>query len=285
MLPAMKRPRIAIVGAGRLATTLAIRLADAGYSIPEVIVRGNPQSLRSARKLTQNLGARAVSMRTTQLAADLIWFCVPDAEIANAAVALSRPDWSGKIAFHSSGVLTSDVFRVLRNQGASAASVHPLMTFVAGSVPELTQVPFAVEGDALAVRMAKAIIRNLGGNAFAIQKRDKAAYHAFATMICPLLVSLLASSEAVAVLAGIRSREARRRMLPIIRQTLANYAQLGPAESFSGPIVRGDAETIRLHLRSLAKAPAAKDAYLALARAALKYLPSQRKRELQKLLL
>jgi len=284
MLPAMKRPSIAIVGAGRLGTALAIRLADAGYSIREIIGRGNPQSLRTARKLARGVGARVVAIQTAQLTADLIWFCVPDAEISRAAAALSRYDWRGKIAFHSSGVLTSEVFRALHKGGAQAASVHPLMTFVAGSLPELTQVPFAVEGDASAVAMAKTIIRKLGGNAFAIRKQDKPAYHAFATMICPLLVSLLASSEAVAELAGIPRRKARRRMMPILRQTLTNYAKLGPADAFSGPIVRGDAETIRLHLRSLAKAPAAKHAYLALARAALEYLPSQSKRELQKLL-
>jgi predicted short-subunit dehydrogenase-like oxidoreductase (DUF2520 family) len=281
MLPAMKRPSIAIVGAGRLGTALAMRLAEAGYSIPEVIARGNPQSLRTARTVARKVGARVVTLRTTQLTADLIWFCVPDAEISNAATELSRHDWRGKIAFHSSGVLTSEIFRVLYKEGAQAASVHPLMTFVAGSLPELIDVPFALEGDAPAVAMAKTIMRKLGGNPFAIRKQDKPAYHAFATMICPLLVSLLASSEAVAELAGIPNRETRRRMMPIIRQTLANYAQLGPADAFSGPIVRGDAATIRLHLRSLAKAPAARDAYLALARAALEYLPSQKKRELR----
>jgi len=284
MLPAMKRPSLAIVGAGRLGTALAMRLAEAGYSIPEVIARGNPQSFRTARTLARKVGARVVTIRTTQLTADLIWFCVPDAEISNAAAGLSRHDWRGKIAFHSSGVLTSEIFRVLYKRGAHAASVHPLMTFVAGSLPELIHVPFALEGDAPAVAIAKTIIRKLGGNPFAIRKQDKPAYHAFATMICPLLVSLLASSEAVAELAGIPRRQARRRMMPIIRQTLANYAQLGPADAFSGPIVRGDVATVRVHLQSIAKTLAAKDAYLVLARAALEYLPSPRKRELRKLL-
>src|SRR5258708_20347369 len=113
MLPAMKRPSIAIVGAGRLGTALAMRLAEAGYSIPEVIGRGNPKSLRTARTVARKVGARVVTLRTTQLTADLIWFCVPDAEISNAATELSRHDWRGKIAFHSSGVLTSEIFRVL----------------------------------------------------------------------------------------------------------------------------------------------------------------------------
>jgi predicted short-subunit dehydrogenase-like oxidoreductase (DUF2520 family) len=284
MLPAMKRPSVTIVGPGRLGTALALRLAEAGYSISGIFVPGNSRSLSSALRLARGVGARVVTTQTAQLTADLIWFCVPDAEISNVAAELAHHDWRRKIAFHSSGVLTSDVFRVLRNKGAHLASVHPLMTFVAGTLPELTHVPFAVEGDAPAATMANTIIRRLGGNAFAIRKQDKAPYHAFATMICPLLVSLLASSEAVAALAGIPSREARRRMMPIIQQTLANYTRLSPADAFSGPIVRGDAETIRLHLRCVAKAPAAKGAYLALARAALEYLPSRKKRELQKLL-
>jgi predicted short-subunit dehydrogenase-like oxidoreductase (DUF2520 family) len=284
MLPAMKRPSIAIVGPGRLGTALARRLAESGYSIPEIIVRKSPRSLPSARKLARRTGARVVTMQTAQLSADLIWFCVPDAEISNAAAALSHHHWRGKIAFHSSGVLSSEMFRVLHKRGAHAASVHPLMTFVAGTLPELTHVPFAVEGDARAVAVAKTIIRKLGGDAFPIRRQDKAAYHAFATMICPLLVSLLASAEAVAALAAIPSREARRRMMPIIRQTLENCLELGPAESFSGPIVRGDAGTIRRHLRALEKTPAAKDAYLGLARAALQYLPSRKKRELRRLM-
>jgi predicted short-subunit dehydrogenase-like oxidoreductase (DUF2520 family) len=117
-----------------------------------------------------------------------------------------------------------------------------------------------------------------------LRKRDKAAYHAFATMICPLLVSLLASSEAVAALARISKREARHRMMPIIRQTLANYAHLGPPGSFSGPIVRGDLETIRRHLGALAKAPAAQQAYVALVKSALEYLPSQNERKIREVL-
>jgi len=284
MLPAMKRPAIAIVGAGRLGTALAMRLADAGYSIPEIVVRGNSRSLASARRLARGVGARLVTARTPRLTAGLVWFCVPDAQISKVADELSRQGWRGKTVFHSSGVLTSEVFRSLRKSGACAASVHPLMTFVKSTVPDLTDVPFAAEGDATAVAMAKAIIQKLGGKVFAIRKHDKPAYHAFATLICPLLVSLLASAEAAAALAEIPGREARRRMMPILRQTLENYADLGPADAFSGPFVRGDGETIRLHLQSLAQAPAAREAYRALAQTALEYLPSQRKRKLQKLL-
>jgi predicted short-subunit dehydrogenase-like oxidoreductase (DUF2520 family) len=159
------------------------------------------------------------------------------------------------------------------------------MTFVEKSKPSLEGVPFAVEGDALAVRVAASVVGNLGGNCFRIRKQNKIAYHAFATMICPLLVSLFAASEKVAMLAGISQRQARRLMMPIIRQTFANYGKLGPAASFSGPIVRGDTETIAQHLKTLSRTTGAKLVYVSLAQAALKLLPGTNPRGIARLLL
>jgi predicted short-subunit dehydrogenase-like oxidoreductase (DUF2520 family) len=224
------------------------------------------------------------SVRVRQSSVDVLWFCVPDAEIAQVANTFSQFQLKGKVAFHSSGVLSSDALISLRNAGGRVASVHPLMTFVKGSVPELNGVPFAIEGDSAAVRVARSIVHHLGGQAVTIKKQDKVAYHAFATMICPLLVSLLAVSEKAAALAGTSAADSRRRMLPIIRQTLRNYEQLGPAAAFSGPIVRGDVETIRAHIDALAKVPAAKHAYEALARAALELLPNRNRRQIARLL-
>jgi predicted short-subunit dehydrogenase-like oxidoreductase (DUF2520 family) len=249
-----------IVGAGRLGTALAQRLSEAGYKISKIKSRNSP--------------------RPKQLRADVLWFCVPDGEIAHAAQAFSQSALINKFAFHSSGVLSSDVLLPLRRAGAHVVSVHPLMTFVAGSVPDLAGVPFAIEGDRSAVRVARAIVRDLRGRAVNISKQDKVAYHAFATMICPLLVTLLAASEKTAALAGISKAEARCRMMPIVRQTLRNYEKLGPAGAFSGPIVRGDAETIQSHLEALAKSPSAQRAYVALAQAALEFLPNQNRREI-----
>ncbi len=259
--PGVKRLSIAIVGAGRLGNALAQRLFEGGYQISKINSRKSPHSVH----------------------ADVVWFCVPDAAIAQVANTFSRIPWKAKFAFHSSGLLTTDVLANLRNAAARVASVHPLMTFVKGSVPDLAGVPFAIEGDPSAVRVARAIVKDLGGRPVSIRKQDKAAYHVFATMICPLLVSLLAASEKTAALAGISAADSRHRMLPIIYQTLRNYQKLGPAAAFSGPIVRGDVETIRAHLQVLAKAPSAKRAYVALARAALDFLPSRNRGKIVRL--
>jgi len=210
---------------------------------------------------------------------------VPDRDIAAVAGDLSsRAVWKGRTAFHSSGALASDELNVLRKRGASVASVHPLMTFVRGSVPSLKGVPFAVEGDAAAVRVGRRIVRDLGGEAFSIRKRHKAAYHAWGAFTSPLLVSALVTAERVARAAGLSAAEARKKMLPIVRQTIANYAKLGPAGAFSGPLVRGDAEIVRKHLETLKKIPEAKEVYLALAKSALRYLPVRQRKEVEEAL-
>ncbi len=294
------RPRITIVGAGNLGAALAISLHEAGYVIDQVVFRNSGTSRRKARALAKRVGAQAVAIAWVKVAADLVWFCVPDDAIAEVARGLAaKAEWKGRIALHSSGALTSDELAVLRRCGAQVASVHPMMTFVpgssqtsssqtsssqAGSRPSLAGVPFAIEGDAAAVRASRAIVRELGGKAYAIRRQDKVAYHAWGTFASPLLTALLATTEHVAAAAGVNRREAKQRVLPILQQTLANYAALDAAGAFSGPIVRGDVETIRRHMRALRKISVAAEAYAALAKAAVRYLPGKRKRLVRELL-
>ena len=275
MLPAMAaKPSMAIVGPGRLGRALALELRRTGYTISEIISRNNAGSRRRANELARKVGARTSTSENAHLDADVVWFCVPDREIAAASRQLaSAVVWKKKVAFHSSGALASDELKTLRRRGASAASVHPLMTFVSRSIPSLKGVPFAIEGDAAAVKVARRLVRDLGGEAFSIRKQHKAAYHAWGAFTSPLLVALLVTGERLARAAGLSAVDVRKKMLPIIRQTIANYEALGPAGAFSGPIVRGDVEIVRKHLEVLRKVPEAGDVYLALARAALRYLP------------
>jgi len=283
MLPGMReRPGITIVGAGNLASALAVSLGHAGYKIEGVIARSRGASLRKAQKLAKETGTRA-SVFPAETQAAVVWLCVPDAEVAHAALALAQgSDWRRKVALHSSGALTSDELGELRRVGAAVASVHPLMTFVRDSRPSLAGVPFAIEGDTVAVKAARRIVNDLGGRGYPIRKTDKAAYHAWGTFASPLFTALLATTERVAAVAGVKPKEARRRMIPILLQTLANYAAFDAAGAFSGPIVRGDVDTVKRHLRVLGEVPAARDVYLALAKAALQYLPAKKKDSLRK---
>jgi predicted short-subunit dehydrogenase-like oxidoreductase (DUF2520 family) len=280
-----RKPRIAIVGAGNLAGALALSLHRAGYKVDQIVSRGAVASLRRARRLAREVGASAIAAAREQIRAEIVWFCVPDGAIASAAASLTgAADWRGKVSLHSSGALTSDELSVLRERGAAVASVHPLMTFVRGSRPSLVEVPFAIEGDSKAVRVARGIVQHLQGQPFSIGKQQKEAYHAWGMFASPLLAALLAASERVAGAAGVRRKAARERMLPILRQTLANYARLGAPGSFSGPIARGDVATVGKHLKVLLEVPEIREVYVALARAAVRDLPAKNRAALGEIL-
>jgi predicted short-subunit dehydrogenase-like oxidoreductase (DUF2520 family) len=292
MLPGMSgkrstKPRIALIGAGNLAGALARSLRQAGYVIEQIVARTPGASLQRAKRLAADVGASATALENGKskvtINAEMVWFCVPDGAIASAAQSFATAvDWTGKVALHLSGALTSDELGALRRRGAAVASAHPLMTFVRGSRPALVGVPFAIEGDRRAVRAARDIVKNLGAEAYSIRTEDKAAYHAWGTFASPLLTALLATSEQVAFKAGVKRNSARKRMLPMLKQTLANYQTFGAAEGFSGPIVRGDVETVKRHLRVLRETPVAQEVYIALVRAALAYLPVKNKKKLAK---
>ena len=279
------KPTIAIVGAGNLGSALARALHGAGYRISEIVYRGSGRGER-ARQLAVRVHGRAVELPQARLPAEVVWLCVPDSQIASCAQDLAKVGaWRGMIALHPSGALASDELQPLRRRGAAVAAAHPLMTFVRRSSPALAGVPFAIEGDAAAVRAARRMVRNLGGKSFSVRRQHKPLYHAWGAFASPLLIALLASAEQVAMAAGVRSRTAaRKRMLPILEQTLRNYGALGPAEAFSGPLVRGDVATVRRHLRALARLPLPRQVYAALAQAALDTLPIRNRKELEKAL-
>src|SRR5208337_1582422 len=188
----------------------------------------------------------------------------------------------GRIVFHSSGALTSDELAPLRGKGARAASVHPMMTFVRNSVPQMVGVAFAVEGDAVATRMAREIVERLGGDEFLIRKQNKVLYHVFGSFASPLVIALMASLEQVAKAAGIRPDDIKTMMVPLLWQTLRNYLQHDAGSAFSGPLARGDVATVRKHLAELKVVPEAREVYIALAKATLKNLPVNNRRALER---
>jgi predicted short-subunit dehydrogenase-like oxidoreductase (DUF2520 family) len=276
---------VSIVGAGNLGTALALTLPSAGCEVKFIAVRAKNRRFRLAKALARKVKARLVEFGKQPLDTDLVWITVPDDSIAQVANRLAdTQDWKGRMVVHSSGALTSDELARLRTKGAKVASVHPMMTFVRSSVPDMAEVAFAIEGDAVAVRAARKIVERVGGYAFPIRKQNKVLYHAFGSFASPLVVALMASLEQVAQAAGIRQRDIKGVMLPLLLQTLRNYLYKDAASAFSGPLVRGDVATVRKHLEALQVAPEAREVYVALARAALKNLPVKNRRTLHRAL-
>lgn len=264
---AKRKPNVTIVGAGNVARALALLLPKAGQRVQEIVTRQGSKKPRLR-------GPKAVSMAQAKFGTEIVWLAVTDNAINSCARDIAtRTDWRNKIVFHSSGALTSDELDPLRRRGASVASVHPMMTFVPGKVPNLKGVAWAIEGDSKAVKAASSIVRSLGGVAFKVVKSNKPLYHAFGAFLSPLLVVHLDRAAELAVRAGIPRKDVPRFMSPIILQTVENlYASLEmkgeTGAALSGPLVRGDIGTIERHLKALSKSGAGK-LYRALIEAAM----------------
>jgi predicted short-subunit dehydrogenase-like oxidoreductase (DUF2520 family) len=279
------RLTITLIGAGNLAQALGPALSAAGYKVDFVAARETASSRRRAAMLARLLEARAQSLSDAGPSSDIIWICHTDDALAETAKLLARkPGWSGKIVLHSSGALSSDVLSALKRKGASTASLHPMMTFVPGATPRMEEVPFAMEGDARAVSVARRIVRDLGAESFAINKAAKPLYHALGSFSSPLIVAALVTAERVGRGAGLTASQTRRVMAPILHQTIKNYVERGAAAAFSGPIKRGDLNTVLRHLKELKRVPGASEVYRALVKSALMDLPSAKRKELNRLL-
>jgi len=235
------------------------------------------------KALARKLKAHLVELGKEPLHTDLVWITVPDDSIAQVAGKLAGvQDWRGKIVFHSSGALTSDELASLRSGKARVASVHPMMTFVRGSAPNVAEAVFALEGDVAATRVAREIVERLGADAFPIRKQNKVLYHAFGSFASPLVIALMASLEQVALAAGIAKRKIKPVIVPLLRQTLRNYLKQDAASAFSGPWARGDVSTLRKHLQELKSVPEARAVYLALAKSAVKSLPVRNRKAVER---
>jgi predicted short-subunit dehydrogenase-like oxidoreductase (DUF2520 family) len=224
--------RIAVVGTGRLGAALGAALGEAGLAVDGPLGRG-----------------------ATGEGAGVVLLCVPDAEIAAAAGAVAPRD--GLLVGHCSGATGLGVL-----DPHEAFSLHPLMTVpregailggagcaVAGATPR-------------ALAAAEALAGALGMVAARIDDEDRAAYHAAASIASNFLVTLEAAAERLAASAGAP----RELLVPLVRATVEHWAAHGPERALTGPIARGDEETVARQRAAVAeRAPALLDLFDALA--------------------
>lgn len=213
--PTLAPLRCAIVGAGRLGRAMASGLREAGLTVEGPLGRG----------------ARCPD-------ADVVILAVPDAEIANAAAAIERRA-DGPLVGHCSGATT-----LAPLAPHEAFSLHPLMT-VPDADPahpaQLAGASAAVAGSTPHAReIAHQLALHLGLAPIDVADEDRAAYHAAASIASNFLVALEAAAEQLAATAGVD----RQALVPLVRATVENWASLGPDRALTGPIARGDEETV-----------------------------------------
>jgi predicted short-subunit dehydrogenase-like oxidoreductase (DUF2520 family) len=211
---------VAIVGAGRMGTALAAALRGAGIAVEGPLRRGAAPSRDCAAVL----------------------LCVPDAQIETAAAALpARP---GVLVGHTSAATTLAAL-----SPHEAFSLHPLMTVTAQGATFAGATAAVAGASERALAAAGALARRLGMEPVHVADADRAAYHAAACIASNFLVTLEGVAERLARSAGLD----REPLAQLVRATVANWAQLGAERALTGPIARGDEETIARQRAAIAE--------------------------------
>jgi predicted short-subunit dehydrogenase-like oxidoreductase (DUF2520 family) len=210
--------RCAVIGAGRLGHALAAALSAAGVKVDGPLGRGADPA-----------------------GADAILLCVPDAEIAAAAAAVTP----GPLVGHCSGATG-----LAPLAGHEAFGLHPLVSVPRTGAPRFEGAGCAVAGSTeRALATARALAAALGMRAVQVADEDRAAYHAAASLAANFLVVLEGAAERLAATAGVE----RGLLVPLANGALEDWARLGAADALTGPVVRGDEATIAVQRAAVAE--------------------------------
>lgn len=265
---------IAIVGAGRLGRVLGRSLHRAEWKIGAVVTRSDSSARSAVRTIGAGFPLAGISSRI--LHANIVLITTPDDVISKVAAKLariSRDEWRGKVVLHTSGALDDTALAPLARRGASTGALHPFQTFSERNSPPLEGIVFAIQGDPRAQRAGRRIARAVGGVPVTLRRDAKAAYHAAGTFASPFVLAVMECALRILMDCDFSRRRAKMALLPLVRQTLANFERFGAKESWTGPISRGDFATVARHKAALAQWPVeVRNAYDALARLSARLL-------------
>lgn len=258
---------IAIVGCGTIGTTLGKLFATAGYSIVGVASRRR----ESARRAAELIGVSTYSNNSVQVTpdADIVFITTPDATIQSVCdqIAMQNSFKKGASIFHCSGAHPSAILASARQCGAHIGALHLLQSFA--SVEQALQMvsgcTCTFEGDSEVLPLARDLVKAIGAHFIQIRVQDKPLYHAAAVVVSNYLVTLLDLAIRMNQLIGISERSAIKAFLPLMKGTLHNVETLGIHRALTGPIIRGDIDTIKSHIEAIkTRTPQLLSLYMAL---------------------
>ncbi|MGD2153240.1 MAG: DUF2520 domain-containing protein [Gemmatimonadales bacterium] len=243
-----------IIGPGRIGLSLGSVLADAGAS--DLLLVGRRE--RAPDHPVIDLPAVRYAGRLTGPPPDgtCLLLAVPDGAIAELAAQVARlgPPGAGCTALHHSGAQPAALLAPLARRGYATGSLHPLQTVAdpLQGAERLRGAFYTYEGDGTARQAAARIVAAAAGRMLEVHAEDKARYHAacvFASNYVVACVSVATRLLGDAVSVG--RAEAAQALQPLWHGALANLERPGLPRALTGPVARGDLETVRRHLESL----------------------------------
>lgn len=246
---------IVIIGPGRMGLALGVALRKA-EAVERLLYFGRGVEA-PPHPMFDGIGAAEYRTGPQPLppGTTAVLLAVPDSALAEVAhdLAAFGAGPPAVVALHLAGALSTDVLAPLHAQGYAIGSMHPLQAIADPwhSGDRLFGAAYALAGEPAAVQLARRIVGALQGLPLVVAPNKRQIYHASAVVASNYLVGLLAFAVRLMMEAGISEDDAISALLPLMHGTLENLDKLGVGAALTGPIARGDAETIRLHLTQL----------------------------------
>ena len=258
--------RVGVIGAGRVGAVLAAGLRAAGHEIVAVAGESDASRDRAAALLP---GVPLLKPTDVARAADVLLLTVPDDMLDNVATTLSGAGVirKGQVVVHTSGRHGLAVLTPAIAVGARAIAMHPARTFTGTDLdlPRLRGCVFGVTATDGTRALARSLVNALGGSVVWVEEDRRTLYHAGLAHGANHLVTLV--SQAMDLLRESGATDPAATLRPLLTAALDNALTYGDA-ALTGPIVRGDVETVRAHLADIARtSPGTLGSYVALARA------------------
>lgn len=246
--------RIAIIGAGNVGTALAVLFKGAGYQLTGIASFSAASAASAAQRVNV---AHSTDLLAFTRQAEVIFLTTPDRVVVEVCEQIvSQNGFSaGAIVAHTSGAHSSTILESASLNGAYPLSFHPLQTFANpdAGIQNLPGSYIAVEGHEKALPVARQLVEELGCKLLEIPTAAKPLYHAAACIACNYFATLIEEALQVMEAAGVCRDDGLPALYPLIEGTLKNIKRVGPTGALTGPIARGDASTVKIHLSALEK--------------------------------
>jgi len=255
--------KIGFIGVGLVGTAFGVRLSQQGYKIVAVY----NVSLAAARRFAKTVTGCQVCEKAQDVAdiADFVFITTPDDIIPKVA---AQVNWrTGQTVIHCSGACSTDVLKPAEERGATVGSFHPCQTFASidQAIEDLPGSTFAIEAEEPLLSVLKEMATALHGSWLELKAEDKALYHASACIVCNYFYTIVKLATDLWQNFGKSTGEATQAFMPILRGSVNAIGNVGLPDCLTGPIARGDLNTIRRHLDALGKkAPSIVGLYKAL---------------------
>ncbi len=246
--------KVGFIGAGRAGCSLGRYFADKAGQAGMQVAGYYSIMEEEAKWAAAYTGSAYFHTPEEVLAAvDTLIISTPDGAVKGVWESISKENLEGRIICHLSGSLSSDVFSGIEAHGAYPLSIHPMFAFSSREsvYEQLQEVCFTLEGAPQAVTVWQRIFELTGNPAEVIRKECKPAYHAAASILSNHVVGVLSMGYQLLERCGFSEEAARRFTATLVRENVERVIENGCVQALTGPIERGDLETVQKHLAVL----------------------------------